>query len=200
MVELIGYHGTSLENARAILNEQRFLPSTDRESLRMGEGAYFFSQMNDSNEYSIMCAKGVVDYKIQKRKIPNEYGIISCRILCEENQFLDLFQPENLEMFHLLRYKTFEAHIRNDPNFKYKRAEIADCTVFDILRNRFNVALIRCPQFFGMFPQEQQMIFAEGKQFPKTFVPNVLNLCADVTKVVINSIELVEEGVFICEA
>ena len=44
------------------------------------------------------------------------------------------------------------------------------------------------------------MLFEEGRQFPKTYVPNVLNLCADVNKVVINSIELVEKGEFNCEA
>ena len=99
-----------------------------------------------------------------------------------------------------MRYKTYEANIRLNPGFQYQRVEVADCTVFDILRAKFGIALIRCPQFFGMFPKEQQMVFSKGKQFPKTYVPNVLNVCADVDKVVINDIELVEEGEVSCEA
>lgn len=199
MVELIGYHGTSLENARSILRDKKFHPSSDRDSLRMGTGAYFFSQMNASNEYPIMCAKGIVDFKMQKGQLRDGYGILSCRIRCEESQFLDLFEPDNLEMFHLMRYQTYEQQLRKNPKFKYKNAAVADCVVFDILRNRFNIALIRCPQFFGMFPKEEQMQL-ESRPYPKTYVPNVLNLCADVEKVAIDSIELVEEGGFACEA
>ncbi len=196
MIDLIGYHGTSIENAHSILTENRFRPSKDNESLRMGEGAYFFSRISEKGDYSIKCAKEIAAFNHKKGKIANGYGILSCHIQCSEQQFLDLFDPENLELFHMMRYKNYEEHIKRDPDFKYERTSVADCEVFDILRKKKGIAVIRCPQFFGMFPREEAFKFKTGYQYPKTFVPNIINICADVNLVTISNIKLIEEGEF----
>ena len=72
----------------------------------------------------------------------------------------------------------------------------ADTQVFDTIRHLRNLAVIRCPQFFGMFERERQFLFLEGRAYPKTYVPNVIMVCADVETARIINIEKVDEGKF----
>ena len=47
-----------------------------------------------------------------------------------------------------------------------------------------------------MFERERQFLFLEGRAYPKTYVPNVIMVCADVETARIINIEKVDEGKF----
>ena len=80
-----------------------------------------------------------------------------------------------------------------DPEFRYRNAAVADTQVFDVIRKIRPLTVIRCPQFFGMLDKEMKFNFdKKERQFPKTYVPNVIMVCADTNKVVVKDIELVE--------
>lgn len=56
-------------------------------------------------------------------------------------------------------------------------------------------SVIICPQFFGMLEEENRFKFDKGeRQFPKTYVPNVIMACIDTNKPVIKDIKIVEKG------
>lgn len=193
MIRLRCFHGTSYENAQSILREQNFRNS-DNDQLRMGVGAYFFCQAGKSDRYALRCAKELEKFHRNKHK--DGYAILSCDIECSEDEYLDLYDPEVLEMFHEMRYYILNKSLSVDKEYKYKNAAVADTQVFNVIRNIRNLSVIRCPQFFGMFAEEQKFIFSESRQFPKTFVPNVIMVCVDTNKAVVKNIELVEGGLY----
>lgn len=196
MVELKCFHGTSKANARAIIEKQCFLHGQS-ESLRLGEGAYFFNQMGSTADYTIMCAR-----ELRKHKYlgggSSDYCVLSCIVECEEDQFLDLSNPDAMEAFHHMRYVMHARNLELDSNFQYKNASVADTQVIVELKKTNTIAVIRAPQFFGMFEREQRMKFSDKKisQNPRTFVPNVINLCVDTNFAHIRDISIVEEGEF----
>lgn len=196
MVELECFHGTSRENAQAIIHQQRFLHS-EGDTCRLGEGAYFFNKMGSSATYPIMCARELSKYKFFQGG-PSRYSILSCIVECKEEQFLDLSDPDSMEAFHHMRYMLHDRNIKADPAFKYKNASFADTQVIEELKRMRHIAVVRTPQFFGMFEKEQRMKFSERRisQNPRTFVPNVINLCVDTHLAYIRDIKIVEEGEF----
>ena len=124
------------------------------------------------------------------------YAILSCDIECKEEEYLDLYDPEVLETFHEMRYYILNKSLSVDKSYKYKNAAVADTQVFNVIRKLRNVSVIRCPQFFGMFAEEQKFVFTDGRQFPKTYVPNVIMACVDTNKAVVKNIEFVEGGLY----
>lgn len=196
MVELKCFHGTSKANARAIIEGQCFLHSQS-DSLRLGEGAYFFNQMGSSADYTIMCARELRAHKFKKGG-PSDYCVLSCIVECDDNQFLDLSDPDSMEAFHNMRYIMHERNLQLDPGFQYKNASLADTQVIVELKKNSIIAVVRAPQFFGMFEREQRMKFPGKRisQNPRTFVPNVVNLCVDTNFAHIRDISIVEEGDF----
>lgn len=194
MIRLKCFHGTSLENGQSIIQENHFRPS-DADSLRMGVGAYFFCQTGEDDTYPMRCAKELEKYHIKQGKHKNNYAILSCIVECKEENYLDLFNPDNLEYFHQMRYYLLNKSLSVDPDYKYHNAAVADTQVFDVIRDIRSVAVIRCPQFFGMLEEESRFRFDKGeRQFPKTYVPNVIMACVDTDKAIIKDIELVEGG------
>ena len=192
MVRLKCFHGTSYENGQSILKEKHFRTS-DSDSLRMGEGAYFFCQAGESDAYPIRCAKELEAYHRSMGKHKKGFAILSCVIECEDENYLDLYDPESLEYFHQMRYMMLDKSMQVDPEFRYRNAAVADTQVFDVIRKIRPLTVIRCPQFFGMLDKEMKFNFDKReRQFPKTYVPNVIMVCADTNKVVVKDIELVE--------
>ena len=113
----------------------------------------------------------------------------------EDEEYLDLFNPESLEYFHQMRYIMLNKSLAVDPEYKYHNAAVADTQVFDTIRKLRSVSVIRCPQFFGMLEEESRFRFDKGeRQFPKTYVPNVIMACIDTNKPIIKDIKLVEKG------
>lgn len=193
MIELECYHGTTLEFAQSIL-KQGFLPSRDNDSLRLGEGAYFFGCGNDPN-YALDCAIELERFQHKKGKHTGKSAILKCCVSCPEEAFFDMCDFERLEMFHKLRYKVHEAHVKSDPEFEFPSAAAADTETMNLIRNRGNFSVVRCLQFFGMFSREDR-ISIHKRKYPKTFVPNVLIICANTEQATISNIEIVREEVF----
>lgn len=194
MIRIKCFHGTSLENAQAIVRDKKFLPS-ESDSLRMGKGVYFFCQSGEDDTYPIKCARELEKYHIVQGKHNNEYAIISCVIECDEEQYLDLFQPDALEDFHQMRYYLLNKSLKVDGNYRYHNAAVADTQVFDTIRALRAISVIRCPQFFGMLEAEKKFQFDKSeKQYPKTYVPNVIMACVDSDKAIIKEIEIIEKG------
>ena len=77
---------------------------------------------------------------------------------CEDEEYLDLFNPESLEYFHQMRYIMLNKSLAVDPEYKYHNAAVADTQVFDTIRKLRSVSVIRCPQFFGMIEEERNVI------------------------------------------
>ena len=195
MINLTCFHGTSLDAGRSILRENAFHEGT-AENLRMGKGAYFFCPTCASPYYPILCAKELERFHYTEGKHTDGYMILSCTIQCEEDQYLDLYDPISMELFHRMRYQLIEQSLKKNPGFKYPNAAAADTQVFDTIRHLRSLAVIRCPQFFGMFESEKQFLFSKGRAYPKTYVPNVIMVCADVEVATIINIEKVDEGKF----
>lgn len=53
---------------------------------------------------------------------------------CEDEEYLDLFNPESLEYFHQMRYIMLNKSLAVDPEYKYHNAAVADTQVFDTIR------------------------------------------------------------------
>ena len=194
MIELQCFHGTTMRAADSIL-KKGFLPSFDSEKLRLGNGIYFFGQ-GGSSDYAIDCAREIERYHHQRGKHTGEYAILSCSVKCEEDQFFDMYNPEYMEYFHRIRYALYKRKVQDDKDFAYKCAEVADTETMNFIRECGNVAVIRCPQFFGMFPREASFKTPNEKRYPKTMVPNILLVCADSEKCRIEKIVLIEKGRF----
>lgn len=197
MVELKCFHGTSKAEAQAIVAEQRFIHSIG-DSRRLGEGAYFFNQMGSSADYPIMCSRELCRYKFKHKQGSCKYAVLFCVVQCDESQFFDLSDPNAMEAFHQMRYIMHERNLRLDSHFKYKNASVADTQVIEELKKTRPIAVIRAPQFFGMFEREQRMAFSDKhvSQNPRTYVPNVVNLCVNTNLATIRDITIVEEGEF----
>ena len=144
MIRFKSFHGTSLENGKSIIQENHFRPS-DTDSLRMGVGACFFCQAGDDDAYPIRCARELEKYHVRQKKHPNQYAILSCMIECEDEEYLDLFNPESLEYFHQMRYILLNKSLAVDPDYKYRNATVADTQVFDTIRKLRSISVIRCP-------------------------------------------------------
>lgn len=194
LIALKCFHGTSIENGESILKEQRFRQS-DNDKLRMGVGAYFFCQAGCDDEYPKMCARELEKYHLREGKHKGGYMILSCTVECEDDKYLDLYEPDSLEFFHRMRYILLERSLRVDPNFKYRNNAIADTQVFDEIRNIRRLDVIRCPQYFGMFEKERRMNFEDPPRFPKSFVPNVIVVCANIENADIKNITEIERGI-----
>ena len=197
MAKLICFHGTSKENAQAILAQNHFNHGMGK-NLRLGEGAYFFNQMGSSPEYTIMCAKEMRKYKWKHDRATPEYSILRCVIECDDSYFFDLYEPDVMETFHKMRYLLHEKTLKENPSFQYENASQADAQVICEIKKLRKIAIIRSPQFFGLFEKEQRMEFSNKRisQNPRTFAPNVINVCVDTNIAQINKIEIVEEGIF----
>ena len=194
MVELECFHGTTLEFAQSILREG-FRPSIDQEGLRLGVGAYFFGKGTKS-DYGIECAREIERYHFAHGKHKGKYAILSCTVKCNDDQFFDMYKPDYMETFHRMRYKLYQERIERDPLFKFPRAEVADTITMDFIRKIQDVAIVQCPQFFGMFMKEKDFRMDKRHPQPKTMVPNVLMICADCNKAIIDNVVMIEEGDF----
>lgn len=194
MVRLKCYHGTSIEFAEAIVRENRFLPGS-KEGLRLGDGAYFFEQIGDSS-YAQECARDLEKYHFKKGKHTNGYAIISCTVECKDDEFLNLFDPITIELFHRIRYAVYDRAKKSDPNYQFVDAAHADTMTVKEIKKHRNVSVIRSPEFFGMFAREAGIMMSGRRKYPKTFVPNIILVCADVETAKISNIQIVERGTF----
>lgn len=82
---LIGYHGTTAENADKILEDQRFLDS-NKNNEWLGKGVYFFAY------------KGHAEWWISQNKYRDKNtAVLQAKLEYEDDQLLDLDDPEQLK-------------------------------------------------------------------------------------------------------
>ena len=85
MNTLIGYHGTTAENAEKILKDQRFLDS-NKNNEWLGKGVYFFAY------------RGHAEWWISQKKYREKNtAVLQAKLEYEDNQLLDLDDPEQLK-------------------------------------------------------------------------------------------------------
>lgn len=105
MEVIIGYHGTSLENAKSIINKG-FEPSRGDEHW-LGNGVYFFIE-GISKTPNINAEKWAIveswDNRIKKLKYTN-IGVVKADIQVDENKFLDLTTSDGVEILNYLLEK-----------------------------------------------------------------------------------------------
>lgn len=85
MLEINGYHGTQESSCHSIYKEQRFNHSHGEDEW-LGYGIYFFER---NEHYAVWWARDYKDY--------NPFGILKAKISVDEQQILDLSNPENLD-------------------------------------------------------------------------------------------------------
>ena len=87
--KLVGYHGTTKENAESIYNNQKFNISVGNE-LFLGNGIYLYDSCINALYYNI--GKYIKMYnKLPKFiELNNSYSILKLDVECEDNQILDL--------------------------------------------------------------------------------------------------------------
>ena len=84
--KITGYHGTSWQNAQSILSSKTFRESATKQEW-LGHGAYFFWY------------KGSADWWVRQRSSLRglKTAILEATLECEDDQLLDLDDPEQLE-------------------------------------------------------------------------------------------------------
>jgi hypothetical protein len=186
------YHSTSIENAQNIIQEMFFKSSRDSGKLRLGVGTYFFVSSMDQS-YAMDCARELERFQVIKGKHGKEYAILSFQIECDESSYLDLCDPVNMGVYHRARYELLKTQQETTPGFEFKSAAAIDAYVLGIIRERYNIHVVKCQEYFGMFQKEEEI---KCNFHQKTLIPNVIMACADPETVQIKDICIAERGEF----
>ena len=193
LITLKCFHGTTLQSAESILLEKHFRPSVKDEGLRLGRGAYFYGKMGES-DYAQKCAYETARYHYYRGRRGNEYAILSCDAICEEQQFFDMYEQVVLEAFHEMRHALYTTMV-NRCHYEFRDCAELDTMTMNRIRESSDIAIIRCPQFFGFLENEQRIRFRRSPK-PLTYVPNVVLTLVDTEKAVIENIKIEDRGVF----
>ncbi len=189
MIQLECYHGTSLEIANKIVQENRFLPSPSKELLRMGEGAYFFKKASGCG-FAEKCARAFCISKYGNADSnTHDYAVLKCNVSCEEDQYLNLFDEQALEAFHIMRYLLYDRI-----SFPLQDAAQLDTMVINLIKKDRDIAVVCAPHYFAPLACENRIIIKSKRSYRKTYLPNVLMVCADPEKAIISDISIVERG------
>lgn len=107
----IGYHGTTDSSAKKIIEQQHFIPST-KDTEWLGEGVYFFA-------YKFHARVWANNEVAKPKNAGKTAAVLSAHLTYEEDQLLDLDDPEQLqqvnELFRTVAEKT--SVLKNAPKF-----------------------------------------------------------------------------------
>ena len=130
---IIGYHGTTKENASKIYNSQTFIPNEDEKNeLFLGRGVYFYFEKNNAVFWNIKKMKEEhkkIDYIVYS----SEYDILEVLIGMEEDEILDLDKIENY--FKFKKYLERVSKILNQSEI-YKNAKNKDAALINFMEKR----------------------------------------------------------------
>ena len=130
---IIGYHGTTKENASKIYNSQTFIPNEDEKNeLSLGRGVYFYFEKNNAVFWNIKKMKEEhkkIDYIVYS----SEYDILEVLIGMEEDEILDLDKIENY--FKFKKYLERVSKILNQSEI-YKNAKNKDAALINFMEKR----------------------------------------------------------------
>lgn len=111
---IIGYHGTTLKRAKAILHDQKFLDST-KENEWLGKGVYFF-------EYDSHAKWWITTPRYEKV----ETRILQATLEYTDSQLIDLDDPSQMEMLDDIMREATGRLNEADINIK---SNISKCTL-----------------------------------------------------------------------
>ncbi len=111
--KLIGYHGTTKENAKKIIKDNRFLKSNSEEEW-IGPGIYFYDNIENAYEYNM---RNYNYFNMDYKKFISETNILKANIECDEENILNLNNFEDKYRF-ILFYRMVKDYIKNNNRFK----------------------------------------------------------------------------------
>ena len=133
MINFDGYHGTDNAHVRSILTTGFNLSVGD--SHWLGDGIYFFVK-GKSNKY-------------------DHFSVLKTEISVEESNFLDLTEPEGLEIFEYIKRKSAEK-IR-----RMRRVTIIDGYLINLGRNEMGLQfdVVKGDVFIKLTKEERRLQF-----------------------------------------
>lgn len=140
-ITVIGYHGTDNNNHQSVIEEGFRLSLGDKEWL--GSGVYFFTEdyippepISNAVEWAVAQAW---DTKLKSFKY-NRYCIISAKVSCDSESFLDLNTRDGMETFCYFRNKFVENIFKAGKRLKNKEA-IKDGHVINLARELYGIKI-----------------------------------------------------------
>ncbi len=124
--KLTGYHGTTKENAKIIIESNKFLKSNSEEDW-LGPGIYFYNNIENAYEYNM---RNYNYPNIDYDKFINETSILKVDIHCDEKNILNLNNFEDKFRF-ILFYELIKDYIKN--NERYKESNFQDGIILKYL-------------------------------------------------------------------
>ena len=104
MVEIEGYHGTSSENSKIIIDNNSFKPSIGDEEW-LGDGVYFFVE-GIPEKLDVEAKKWAISRawdNDRKKYNYTSYSVIRSELKVEDEFYLDLTTVEGLKIFRYIR-------------------------------------------------------------------------------------------------
>ncbi len=194
MIHFECFHGTTLQAAEKILAAKKFKAGNNVSASRLGRGVYFFAKESQSS-YALQCAEA---YCTQKYKNPdpvvNEVAVLRCMVSCQEDELFDLYNPELLEIFHVMRYAEYAKLCEKIPGYVLQSSEELDTAVLNDWRENRKIAVVRSPQYFSLLANEKS-IKTSKNVYRRTNLPNTLMVCADENLAEFSDIEIVKRRV-----
>lgn len=164
--EIKGYHGTSRQQGENILKTQHFLFSC-KENEWLGKGAYFFAYLQDA-----------VEWTKHNRFSRKDTMIMSAQLSCDDEEHLDLDNPEIYEFFQEAINQIMESvHLEESFDLHSLTKEERMCLYCDILQDYYPEIKIRSYTF------QKQM-----KRNPFPYARNQKQICV-VGKGVVSQIK-----------
>ena len=157
----------------------------------MGEGAYFFKKASGCG-FAEKCARAFCISKYgNANSNTHDYAVLKCNVSCEEDQYLNLFDEQALEAFHIMRYLLYDRI-----SFPLQDAAQLDTMVINQIKEDRDIAVVCAPHYFAPLACENRIIIKNDKRKynRRTYLPNVLTVCADPEKAIISDISIVERG------
>ena len=159
--EIIGYHGTSLENGQNICASKTFKCS-DRDNY-LGSGVYFFIEgLKEPRE----CAKDWAVVRADKGFRPKAYDdgvILECTLHVPDENLIDFRKIEYLQLFNQVK-----AVIRG----KLPEEKCTDADIFEYMTSKLNV-LAYIYIFYIKYKYEKAK--KESSRIPNSVVLTVVN-------------------------
>lgn len=169
MINFDGYHGTDNAHVRSILT-RGFNLSVD-DSHWLGDGIYFFAK-GKSNHPEAQAEQWAILQAWDKVSQSNKYdhfSVLKTEISVEESNFLDLTEPNGLEIFKYIKHKS-EEKIR-----RMRRVKIIDGYLINLGRTEMGLQfdVVKGDVFIKLTKEERQLRLQS--RFPNSTICAVFN-------------------------
>lgn len=174
IISFIGYHGTSSDNEKSIL-ENCFLKSSKRIDW-YGEGAYFFTNGISAETPVELASKWAVDNAWDNKNKAysyTKYMVFECLVTEQADFILDLREHKGLHLFNVFRNKVLEK--LRERNKVLRKNDYMDKDVFDDMKQFIGIKVIIGNVFIK---------FADLRRIStlRSNIPNVTMFCVNNTE------------------